>query len=80
MAKSNTPYSKGKRWGFAVAKSALKTSKSSVYKVDKAMKTCSQNARSGYKKLNPNDRRAYRGISDGMYEAIMSEDRNKQRR
>lgn len=71
----NSSYSKGKRWGYAVAKSSLKTSKANVYKVDKAMKTCSQNARSGCKKLNQNERQAYRGMADGMYDAIKSEEK-----
>lgn len=71
----NSSYSKGKRWGYAVAKSSLKTSKSNVYKVDKAMKTCSQNARSGCKKLNQNERNAYRGMADGMYDAIMQSEK-----
>lgn len=76
MANSkNSSYSKGKRWGYAVAKSSLKTSKANVYKVDKAMKTCSQNARSGCKKLNQNERQAYRGMADGMYDAIKSEEK-----
>lgn len=75
MANKNTPYSKGKRWGYAVAKSSLKTSKANVYKVDKAMKTCSQNARSGTKKLNQNERQAYRGMADGMYDAIKASER-----
>lgn len=71
MAKSkNTPYSKGKRWGFAVARKQLDASGSNVYKVDKAMQTCAKNARSGTKKLNQNERQAYRGIADGMYDAI----------
>ena len=71
----NSSYSKGRRWGFAIAKSSLKTSKANVYKVDKAMKTCSQNARSGTKKLNQNERQAYRGIADGMYDAIKASER-----
>lgn len=76
MAKSkNTSYSKGKRWGFAVAKNQLGNGKFGVHSVDKAMKTCAQNARSGTKKLNQNERSAYRGIADGMYEAIKSEEK-----
>ena len=76
MAKSkNTPYSKGKRWGFAVASSQLGTGKAGVHKVDKAMHTCAQNARSGTKKLNQNERQAYRGIADGMYDAIKASER-----
>ena len=73
--KKTTPYSKGKRWGFAVARLQLSTGKLGVHKVDKAMKTCSQNARSGTKKLNQNERNAYRGIADGMYDAIKSEEK-----
>ena len=73
--KKRTPYSKGKRWGFAVAKKQLGNGKFGVHKVDKAMKTCAQNARSGTKKLNQNERSAYRGIADGMYDAIMSEEK-----
>ena len=75
MAKRKTPYAKGKRWGFAVAKKQLGSGKSNVYKVDKAMRTCAQNARSGIKKLNQNERSAYRGIADGMYDAIQASER-----
>ena len=71
MAKNNnTPYTKGKRWGFAVARASIQTSKSNVHKVDKAMQTCARNARSGIRKLNQNERQAYRGMADGIYEAI----------
>ncbi len=80
MAKSNTPYSKGKRWGFAVAKSSLKIGKAGVHKVDKAMQTCSKNARTGTRKLDQNERSAYRGMADGMYEAIKSEERRAKRK
>ena len=45
----NSSYSKGKRWGYAVASKQLGASKSNVYKVDKAMQTCAKNARSGTK-------------------------------
>ena len=72
MAKNNdSPYKKGRRWGFAVSMKSLNASKSNVYSVDKAMKTCAQNARSGCRKLNQNERDAYRGMSYGMYDAIM---------
>ena len=78
MAKSkNTPYSKGKRWGFAVAKSQISTGKIGVPKVDKAMQTCARNARSGTRKLNQNERQAYRGIADGMYDAIKASERKR---
>ena len=77
MASKTTPYSKGKRWGYAVASKQLGASKSNVYKVDKAMQTCAKNARSGTKKLNQNERQAYRGMADGMYDAIMASERRK---
>lgn len=80
MANKNTPYSKGKRWGYAVASKQLGASKSNVYKVDKAMQTCSRNARSGTKKLNQNERQAYRGMADGMYDAIMIAERKSSKR
>lgn len=75
MKNKTTPYSKGKRWGYAVASAELGTGKAGVHKVDKAMKTCSQNARTGTKKLNQNERNAYRGIADGMYDAIMQSEK-----
>ena len=76
MAKNkNVSYSKGKRWGFAVASKQLGNGKLGVHQVDKAMKTCSQNALSGTKKLNQNERSAYRGIADGMYDAIKQSER-----
>lgn len=77
MPKKDNSYRKGKRWGYAVANSSLGVSKANVYKVDKAMKTCSQNARFGTKKLNQNERDAYRGIADGMYEAIKRSERRR---
>ena len=80
MANKNTPYSKGKRWGYAVASKQPGASKSNVYKVDKAMQTCAKNARSGTKKLNQNERQAYRGIADGMYDAIMVAERKSSKR
>lgn len=75
--KINTPYAKGKRWGYAVSKASLSVSKSNVHKVDKAMQTCARNARSGQKKLNQNERDAYRGMADGMYEAIRHSERRR---
>ena len=76
MAKNKiTSYSKGKRWGFAVASKQLGAKKGNIYSVDKAMKTCAQNARSGTKKLNQDERQAYRGIADGMYDAIKASER-----
>ena len=74
--KKNDAYSKGKRWGYAVASGSIQTRKSNVYKMDKAMQTCAKNARTGTKKLNPNERQAYRGIADGMYDAIRKAERN----
>ena len=72
---NNSSYSKGKRWGFAVAKSSIATGKNGVYKVDKAMRTCSQNALSGKKQLNRTEREAYRGMADGMYDALRAAER-----
>ena len=74
--KKNESYRKGKRWGYAVASGSIKTSKSNVHKMDKAMQTCAKNARTGIKKLNPNERQAYRGIADGMYDAIRKAEKN----
>lgn len=77
MAKTKTPYSKGKRWGYAVANKSLKYSKGNIYKVDKAMQTCAKNGRTGTKKLSQNERQAYRGMADGMYDAILAAERRK---
>ena len=80
MAKSkNTAYTKGRRWGFAVARAELRagTGKAGVHKVDKAMATCAQNARSGTKKLTQDERNAYRGISHGMYDALRAAEKRQ---
>ena len=66
----NDSYSKGKRWGFAVANNSISQGKLGVHKADKAMQTCSRYARSGMKKLNQAERNAYRGMADGMYDAF----------
>ena len=61
MVDKNSSYRKGKRWGFA------------VMSVDKAMTTCARYARTGMKKgkkLNSEERSAYRGIADGIYEFV----------
>lgn len=71
---ADTPYTKGKRWGFAVAKSSFKLGKGGVFKIDKAMKTCSQNAKFGSRKISQNERDAYKGCADGMYEALRREE------
>ena len=78
MAKSNknTAYKRGRRWGFAVGNASLKTGKKNVYKVDKAMQTCYKNAKTGIKKLNTTEKDAYRGMADGMYDAIRRAERN----
>ena len=65
-------YHRGKRWGFAVAKVEIASGKLGVHKADKAMQTCSRIARTGIKKLNDNERSAYRGMADGMYDAFKS--------
>ena len=56
--------------GYAVAKASITTGKNNVYKIDKAMRTCYQNSTTGKKKLNMTERQAYRGIADGMYDAL----------
>ncbi len=76
---ADTPYTKGKRWGFAVAKSSLKMGKGGIYKIDKAMKTCSQNAKFGTRKISQNERDAYKGCADGMYEALRREEKIKKK-
>ena len=68
--KNNSDYQRGKRWGFAVMTTATQTGKGAVMKADKAMQTCAKNARTGCKKLNASERAAYRGIADGMYDAM----------
>ena len=71
----NSAYLRGKRWGFAVGSASIKTGKNNVYKVDKAMQTCYKNSKSGIKKLNTTERNAYRGMADGMYDAIRRSER-----
>ena len=73
--KSDNPYSKGRRWGYAVAKASISAGGSNVHKADKAMRTCAQNARTGKKKLNQSERDAYRGMFDGMYDAFKQSER-----
>ena len=74
-ASKTTPYSKGKRWGFAVASSMISTGKMGVHKADKAMQTCYKNAKSGCKKLSKAERAAFRGAADGMYDAFRKSER-----
>ena len=71
----NSAYSRGKRWGFAVGNASIKTGTKNVYKVDKAMQTCYKNSKTGIKKLNKSEKDAYRGMADGMYEAIRRSER-----
>ena len=68
--KNNSDYQRGKRWGFAVMTAATHTDKGAVMKADKAMQTCAKNARTGCKRLTVSERNAYRGIADGMYDAL----------
>ncbi|MBQ9069926.1 MAG: hypothetical protein IJY23_01085 [Clostridia bacterium] len=75
MKKSKSHYHNGKRWGFAVAKAQITSGKLGVAKADKAMQTCSRIARTGTKKLNKNERDAYRGMADGMYEAFRNSEK-----
>ena len=68
---------KGKRWGFAKASASISTGKLGAAQADKAMQTCSRIARTGTKKLNKNERDAYRGMADGMYEAFQKHEKPK---
>lgn len=72
---SKSSYKKGRKWGFAVASSLISTGKAGVHQADKAMTTCAKNAKTGYKKINYKERSAYRGIADGMYDAIKSDEK-----
>ena len=74
---TNDDYRRGRKWGFAVMTAATKTSKGAVMNADKAMRTCSRNARTGTKKLTEAERSAYRGIADGMYDAIRRQERRR---
>lgn len=73
----DSPYAKGRRWGFAVARAQISSGKIGVAKADKAMQTCARNARSGIRKLGKNERDAYRGMADGMYEAFQKHEKPK---
>lgn len=73
----NTDYRRGRKWGFAVMTAATKTSKGAVMNADKAMQTCARNARTGTKKLTESERAAYRGIADGMYDAVRKSERRR---
>ena len=80
VKKQNSPYMKGKRWGFAKASASISTGKLGVAQADKAMQTCSRIARTGTKKLNKNERDAYRGMADGMYEAFRKHEKSNVRK
>ena len=77
MKKKNTPYHKGKRWGFAVGRASIQLGKSGVEKADRAMQTCANNARTGVgrRRLTKDERSAYRGMADGIYEAMKKAER-----
>ena len=77
MKKTKSHYHNGKRWGFAVAKAQIASGKLGVAKADKAMQTCARNARSGTRLLSKDERDAYRGMADGMYEAFRKHEKPK---
>ena len=77
---NNSSYSKGKRWGFAIGSSSISSGKNVVYKADRAMQTCARNARSGTKKLNAIERQAYKGMADGIYDALKVAERKSKRK
>ena len=74
---ANSDYARGRKWGFAVMTAATRTSKGAVMGADKAMQTCARNARTGTKKLTEAERSAYRGIADGMYDAVRKSERRR---
>ena len=74
---TNDDYRRGRRWGFAVMTAATKTSKGAVMHADKAMQTCARNARTGVKRLTAQERAAYRGMADGMYDAVRKQERRR---
>ena len=76
--KNNTAYNKGKRWGFAIGSSSISSGKNGVYKADRAMQTCAKNAHTGTKKLNATERQAYKGMADGIYDALKVAERKSQ--
>ena len=80
MSKNNTAYNKGKRWGFAIGSSLISSGKNGVYKADRAMQTCSRNAFTGTKKLNVTERQAYKGMADGIYDALKVAERKSKRK
>ena len=77
---NNSSYSKGKRWGFAIGSSSISSGKNGVYKADRAMQTCSRNAATGTKKLNVTERQAYKGMADGIYDALKVAERKSKRK
>ena len=77
---NNSSYSKGKRWGFAVASASISSGKNGVYKADRAMQTCSRNAFTGTKKLNITECQAYKGMADGIYDALKAAERKSKRK
>ena len=78
MQNNENAYIKGKRWGFAVGSSSIASGKQGVEKADRAMQTCPKNARTGTKKLNVTERQAYRGMADGIYDALKTAERKSQ--
>lgn len=66
-------YHKGRKWGFSIMRAATQTSMGAVMGADKAMRTCSDYARSGVKKgkkLSDVERSGYQGVADGIYEYV----------
>ena len=77
---SSSSYKRGKRWGFAVGVNSDKSGQGGVMKADKAMRTCSQLARGGLKKLTTDERQAYRGMADGIYDGLRVLERRSKKR
>lgn len=63
-------YRRGKKWGYAVGMTACEIGGNEPIKAGAAMRTTRRNADTGCKKLTAAERQAYRGASDGIYDAL----------
>ena len=63
-------YRRGKKWGYAVGMTACKIGGKEPIKAGSAMRTTRRNSDTGCKKLTAFERQAYRGMSDGIYDAL----------
>ena len=63
-------YRRGKKWGYAVGSTACAVGGAEPIKAGKAMQTTRRNSDTGCKRLSASERQVYRGISDGIYDAL----------